>query len=61
MISKSSMVRSDQSAHDIVTYFNEDPIDLNTGQPKNHNGKSILNSPIMVEDQNTMYLIHGVD
>jgi hypothetical protein len=30
-----SMVRPDQSARDIITYFNEDPIDLNTGKPKN--------------------------
>ena len=34
-----SMVRPDQSARDIVTYFNEDPIDLDTGQPKNDGWK----------------------
>jgi hypothetical protein len=34
-----SMVRSDQSARDIITYFNEDPIDLNTGKPKNDGWK----------------------
>src|SRR5919198_4276926 len=34
-----SMVRPDQSARDIVTYFNEDPIDLNTGIPKNDGWK----------------------
>jgi hypothetical protein len=34
-----SMVRSDQSARDIITYFNEDPIDLNTGLPKNDGWK----------------------
>ena len=30
-----NMVRPDQSARDIVTYFNEDPLDLSTGLPKN--------------------------
>jgi hypothetical protein len=34
-----SMVRPDQSARDIVTYFNEDPIDLDTGKPKNDGWK----------------------
>ncbi|MFL6398571.1 MAG: hypothetical protein ACJ72J_03185 [Nitrososphaeraceae archaeon] len=34
-----SMVRPDQSARDIITYFNEDPIDLNTGKPKNDGWK----------------------
>ena len=34
-----SMVRSDQSARDIIAYFNEDPIDLNTGVPKNDGWK----------------------
>ena len=34
-----SMVRPDQSARDIVTYFNEDPIDLTTGLPKNDGWK----------------------
>ena len=34
-----SMVRTDQSARDIVTYFNEDPIDLTTGLPKNDGWK----------------------
>jgi hypothetical protein len=34
-----SMVRPDQSARDIVTYFNEDPIDLTTGKPKNDGWK----------------------
>ena len=34
-----SMVRPDQSARHIVTYFNEDPIDLNTGIPKNDGWK----------------------
>jgi hypothetical protein len=34
-----SMVRPDQSARDIVTYFNEDPIDLDTGIPKNDGWK----------------------
>ena len=34
-----SMVRPDQSARDIVTYFNEDPIDLATGLPKNDGWK----------------------
>ncbi|MFL6324848.1 MAG: hypothetical protein ACJ72C_08800, partial [Nitrososphaeraceae archaeon] len=34
-----SMVRPDQSARDIITYFNEDPIDLNTGIPKNDGWK----------------------
>jgi hypothetical protein len=34
-----SMVRPDHSARDIVAYFNEDPIDLNTGKPKNDGWK----------------------
>ena len=34
-----SMVRADQSARDIVTYFNEDPLDLSTGLPKNDGWK----------------------
>jgi hypothetical protein len=34
-----SMVRPDQSAREIVTYFNEDPIDLNTALPKNDGWK----------------------
>jgi hypothetical protein len=34
-----SMVRPDQSARDIIAYFNEDPIDLNTGVPKNDGWK----------------------
>ena len=34
-----SMVRPDQSARDIITYFNEDPIDLATGLPKNDGWK----------------------
>jgi hypothetical protein len=34
-----SMVRPDQSARHIVTYFNEDPIDLSTGLPKNDGWK----------------------
>jgi hypothetical protein len=34
-----SMVRPDQSARDIITYFNEDPIDLTTGTPKNDGWK----------------------
>jgi hypothetical protein len=34
-----SMVRPDHSARDIVTYFNEDPIDLTTGKPKNDGWK----------------------
>ena len=34
-----SMVRPDQTARDIITYFNEDPIDLNTGKPKNDGWK----------------------
>jgi hypothetical protein len=34
-----STVRLDQSARDIITYFNEDPIDLNTGKPKNDGWK----------------------
>jgi hypothetical protein len=34
-----SMVRPDQSARDIITYFNEDPIDLTTGKPKNDGWK----------------------
>ena len=34
-----SMVRPDQSARDIVTYFNEDPLDLSTGLPKNDGWK----------------------
>ena len=33
------MVRPDQSARDIVTYFNEDRIDLTTGLPKNDRWK----------------------
>jgi hypothetical protein len=37
-----SMVRPDQSARDIVTYFNEDPIDLNTGIPKNDGWKKFF-------------------
>jgi hypothetical protein len=35
-----SMVRPDQSARDIVTYFNEDPLDLSTGLPKNDGWKN---------------------
>jgi hypothetical protein len=34
-----SIVRPDQSARDIVTSFNEDPIDLNTGKPNNNGWK----------------------
>jgi hypothetical protein len=34
-----SMVRPDHSARDIVAYFNEDPIDLNTGIPNNDGWK----------------------
>jgi hypothetical protein len=34
-----SMVRPNQSARDIITYFNEDPIDLTTGKPKNDGWK----------------------
>ena len=34
-----SMVRADQSARDIVTYFNEDPIDLTTDLPNNDRWK----------------------
>jgi hypothetical protein len=34
-----SMVRPDQSARDIITYFNEDPIDPTTGKPKNDGWK----------------------
>jgi hypothetical protein len=34
-----SMVRPDKSARDIITYFNEDPIDGNTGKPKNDGWK----------------------
>jgi hypothetical protein len=34
-----SMVRADHSARDIVGYFNEDPIDLNTGIPNNDGWK----------------------
>ena len=34
-----SMVRPDHSARDIITYFNEDPIDLNTGIPNNDGWK----------------------
>jgi hypothetical protein len=34
-----SMVRPDHSARDIVAYFNEDPIDLRTGKPKNDGWK----------------------
>jgi hypothetical protein len=47
------MVRPDQSARDIATYFNEDPLDLSTG------GKITLNLLILVKDQNTLYLILG--
>jgi hypothetical protein len=34
-----SMVRPDHSARDIVAYFNEDPINLNTGKPNNDGWK----------------------
>ena len=34
-----SMVRPNKSARDIVTYFNEDPIDGTTGKPKNYGWK----------------------
>jgi hypothetical protein len=34
-----SMVRPDKSARDIITYFNEDPLDGNTGKPKNDGWK----------------------
>ncbi len=34
-----SMVRPDHSARDIVTYFNEDPLDMSTGLPKNDGWK----------------------
>ena len=37
-----SMVRPDQSARDIVTYFNEDPVDLTTGKPKNDGWKKYI-------------------
>ena len=50
-----SMVRADQSARDIITYFNEDPIYLTTALPKNDgwemmDGKSTLNLLLLVED-----------
>lgn len=34
-----SMVRLDKSARDIITYFNEDPIDQTTGKPNNDGWK----------------------
>jgi hypothetical protein len=34
-----SIVNADKSARHIVTYFNEDPIDNNTGKPKNEGWK----------------------
>ncbi len=34
-----SMVRPDHSVRDLVAYFNEDPIDLNTGIPNNDGWK----------------------
>lgn len=34
-----SIVNSDKTARHIVTYFNEDPIDNNTGKPKNEGWK----------------------
>jgi hypothetical protein len=61
-----SMVRADQSAREIITYFNEDPIDLTTDLPKNDgwemiDGKSTLNLLLLVEDQRTLYLIPGAE
>ncbi len=61
-----SMVRADQSALDIITYFNEDPIDLTTDLTKNDewemmDGKSTLNLMLVVEDQTTLYLIPGAE
>jgi hypothetical protein len=55
-----SMVRADQSARDIITYFNEDPIDLTTDLPKNDGWKKYFEfTQILVKDQSTLYHIHG--
>jgi hypothetical protein len=55
-----SMVRADQSARDIITYLNEDPIDLTTDLPKNDGWKKYFEfTHILVKDQSTSYHIHG--
>jgi hypothetical protein len=36
---KQSIVNADKTARHIVTYFNEEPIDNNTGKPKNEGWK----------------------
>ena len=55
-----SMVRADQSAHDIITYFNEEPIDLTTDLPKNDGWKKYFEfTHILVKDQSTLYHIPG--
>jgi hypothetical protein len=52
------MVRPDHSARDIVAYFNEDPIDLNTDKPNNDGWKKYLNSVYCsrTKIQDTTYL-----
>ena len=56
-----SMVRPDQSARDIITYFNEDPIDLNRVNQRTMDRKSTLNSLILVKVINIIWYILGVE
>jgi hypothetical protein len=57
-----SMVRADPSARDIITYFNEDPIDLTTDVPKNDEWKKYFEfTHILVKDQSKLYHIPGAE
>ena len=52
--------KSRPKCSDIITYFNEDPIDLTTDLPKNDGWKKYFEfTHILVKDQSTLYNIHG--
>jgi hypothetical protein len=52
------MVRADQSARDIITLFNEDPIDLTTDLLMNDGWKKYFEfTHILVKDQRPKYLL----
>jgi hypothetical protein len=53
-----SMVRADQSARDIIIYFNEDPIDLTTDLPNDDGWKKYLNSLIYWSRTKVHYTIY---